>query len=266
MIEEPPAVNALRGKTAVFSGLSSEFAEPLIPALAGQGARLVLVDRDSDLVEQQVTALRARFTSVSGFVCDLSESAVHALARRIEAEFAPVDVLVTCPPDRLYQPTPDPGYAEFRALVADALDHAFLWSSAILPSMRIRQSGVIVHVTGLCGMGGWRGWVPAGAAFAAIHNLVQTLAIEVAEDGVRVNGLVPGVTETLARRIADNLPVEARDALDQRVPMKRWLTHDELAHALLYLVQPTSSYVTGERLVVDGGWDSWGRLYAAARS
>lgn len=261
-----PLMHTLRGRTAVFSGLSSEFAGPLLHALAGQGAGMVLVDPDSDLLEQRMTALRARFPSAKGFACGPSERAIHALVRHIEDEVGPVDVLVTCPPDRLYLPTPSPALSDFQTQIGNALDHAFLWSSAVLPSMRARRSGVIVHVTGLCGMGGWRGWAPAGAAFAAIHNLIQTLAIEYAEDGVRINGLVPGVTERLAQRIADSLPAEARDVLQQRVPMNRWLTYDELGNALLYLVQPASSYVTGERLVVDGGWDTWGRLYAAARS
>ncbi|MFN8379676.1 MAG: SDR family oxidoreductase [Anaerolineae bacterium] len=259
-------MHVLDGRTAVFSGLSSEFAGPLIMALASQGARLVLVDRESELIEQQVSVARAHAASVTGLVCKLSEGAIQALNRQIADEVGPVDVLVTCPPDRLYYPSPNPVYPEFRDWISDALDHAFLWSMAALPSMRTRRSGVIVHVTGLCGMGGWRDWAPAGAAFAGIHNLIQTLALEYAEDGVRINGLVPGVTETLAFRIADTLPAEKRDALHRRVPMSRWLTHGDLAHALLYLVQPSSSYVTGERLVVDGGWDSWGRLYAAARS
>jgi NAD(P)-dependent dehydrogenase (short-subunit alcohol dehydrogenase family) len=80
---------------------------------------------------------------------------------------------------------------------------------------------------------------------------------------VRINALVPGVTEGQAGRLA-----AARDrSLDDvrhRVPAGKFLPDDALGNALLYLVHPSSSYVSGEVLVVDGGWSMWGRLHAVA--
>lgn len=259
-------VNAFRSKTAIVSGLTSEYAGPLVHALLGQGARLALVESNADVLYDQLGGVRSPSGMVSGFVCDAAEASVRSAYTQIQARLGAADMLVTCPPARACRPTSAPDLATFRDIVSACLDHAFVWSLVVGADMRQRRTGVIVHVTGLSGLGGWRGWGPSGAAFAAIHNLVQSMALEYAADGVRVNGLIPGVTQSMAQAILEHTPTLDEARLMTRIPQGRWVSGEALGAALLYLVQPAASYVSGEMLTVDGGWDMWGRLYAAART
>jgi len=171
--------------------------------------------------------------------------------------FDGIDILVLCPS----RETEAPGGS-----LDDALRDVALvgrWTAAAADAMRRQGRGVIVHVTGLAGLGGWPGWESAGLGFAAIHNLVASTAVAVAPDGVRVNALVAGVTADLAAMIATQRGITL-DAVRARIPDGRFIDAEALGNALLYLVHDSASYVTGETLTVDGGWDVWGRLHAAA--
>ncbi len=169
------------------------------------------------------------------------------------------EIVVICPPQWTETPGPlDSSVAEaFTATIA----RAALWTSAAAAVMA--PGSVIVHITGLSGLGGWRGWHAAGAAFAGIHNLVRSFAVELAPRGVRVNALVPGISlaqgEVIAREIEQPL-----DAVRARIPVGEFMSEEAFGNSLIYLVHPSSSYVTGEILAVDGGWDIWGRLHAVA--
>lgn len=171
--------------------------------------------------------------------------------------FDGIDILVLCPS----RETEAPGGSLDAALREVAL--AGRWTADAAGAMRRRRRGVIVHVTGLAGLGGWPGWEAAGLGFAAIHNLVASTAVKVAADGVRVNALVAGVTADLAAAIAADRGITL-EAVRARIPDGRFVDAAALGNALLYLVHDSASYVTGETLTVDGGWDVWGRLHAAA--
>jgi NAD(P)-dependent dehydrogenase (short-subunit alcohol dehydrogenase family) len=170
---------------------------------------------------------------------------------------AEVDILVTCPSPA----TQVPG-GTLHEVMADVA-RVERWTADAGRAMQSRGGGAIVHVTGLSGLGGWPGWEASGAAFAAIHSLVGSFAVRLAGAGVRVNALVPGVSAELGATIAaaEKMPLETVRA---RIPSGRFLDAEALGHALLYLVHDSASYVTGEILAVDGGWDIWGRLHAAA--
>jgi len=170
---------------------------------------------------------------------------------------AALDILVLCPSAS----TARPG-GSVEVALADVARLA-RWTTDGATAMAARGGGVIVHVTGLAGLGGWPGWEAAGAAFAAIHGLVAGGAVRFAPGRVRINALVPGVTADLAAAIAGERGI-AVDAVRARIPAGRFVDAAALGNALLYLVHDSAGYVTGETLTVDGGWDAWGRLHAAA--
>lgn len=168
-----------------------------------------------------------------------------------------LDILVTCPSPA----TQAPGGSLDEALIDVA--NIQRWSAAAADTMRKRRSGVIVHVTGISGLGGWPGWEASAPAFAAVHNLTSATAVGLAREGIRVNALVPGITAELGATIAATTGLTL-DAVRARIPTGSFLSSESLGHALLYLVHDSASYVSGEILTVDGGWDIWGRLNAAA--
>ncbi len=246
----------LDNQWAVLIASPSELLVPLALALSEAGAALAVVN------EASVDAETLKQLRVTGTVTTYASQADLDLILNLRG--AP-DILVTLPPTPVVRPSLELTEADFRAVLEGSLIRAFRWSQAIGRRMVQAQSGVIVHVTGLSGLGGWPGWLPESAAFAGVHQLTHTLAVEWAKDHVRVNCLVPGVTEATREQIEDAPSAPSRDAILRRIPVGRTATSDDIAQALLYLVDPRSSYVSGEILRVDGGWDSWGRLYAAAK-
>jgi NAD(P)-dependent dehydrogenase (short-subunit alcohol dehydrogenase family) len=168
-----------------------------------------------------------------------------------------VDVLVTCPPVISHR-------APLAATLTAAVLPAEAWGARFLASCVTQaRPGVLVHLSGLAGLGGWPGWEAAGAAYAAINSLMRSTAVAFAPHGIRVNALVLGVDDALAQAIA---AASGRSIADicARIPARRLMPEAALANGLSYLVHPSSSYVSGEALVVDGGWDAWGRLPAMA--
>ena len=168
-----------------------------------------------------------------------------------------VDILVICAPAIA-------AGVSVTGAVSEVVGPAESWASRFAASRQSSGgSGVIVHVTGLAGLGCWPGWEAASVAYGALHSLVRSTAVALAPYGIRVNALVPGVDERLAREIAvaTGLPL---DDVRMRIPVQRFMPERALANALLYLVHESASYVSGEMLVVDGGWDIWGRLSAVA--
>jgi NAD(P)-dependent dehydrogenase (short-subunit alcohol dehydrogenase family) len=225
-----------------------------VRALAACGAAVIAVDRDTEQLADLDKA-------VDALACDMHETSVAELLARLEDDGGSIDIVVTCPPTTPY--THSTNVAELRQALALILEPAWAWTSAAASAMTSRRAGAIVHITGLSGLGGWRGQAANGAAFAAIHNMVRSFAVELAESEVRVNALAPGVDASEAHDIALSAGRTERE-VDERIPLRSPMPAAALADALIYLSHPSSTYVSGQVLAVDGGWSTWGRLHAVA--
>lgn len=244
---------ALSGQRGLLVGATSLHAPGLAQALRAAGADLTVAGPTPAALSQYAAPTLACGTNAR----DIAE-AIATLERDGRA----IDFLVIAPAPILEAPTgADP--SALTAAFATVVETASSWTSAMLPLMSARGAGVIVHVTGPSGLGGWPGWEAAGAAFAAVHNLVQSVAVGTAVAKVRVNALVPGLTEAQAQRVAAVIG-QPLDTVRRRIPAGTFLPERALGDALLYLLHPSSSYVSGEILTVDGGWSMWGRLHAVA--
>lgn len=243
---------------AILTHASSDLAPPLAAALLHDGMRLALVDADPDESQRPAAALKS--DQASHYSTHVNEESIRMTFQAILDHQGTPDVLVTCPAPPTVRPSIELTELDFRAALENNLLHAFLWSKVAAETMMKNGGGVIVHITGLSGLGGWKGWLAQSAAFGGIHQLVHTLAVEWAKSGVRVNALVPGITDSVVQQSG-----HSSEQLRQRIPMERLATEDDLGAALRYLVSPKASFVTGEILRVDGGWDIWGRLYAVAK-
>ena len=248
-------MQSLSGKRAVVVGVAGAYAAATVRALQAQGAAVAIVDSS----EKALRELAGRAAAEISLTCDGSEAGVAGAIAELDHRSHGIDILVTCPPPL----TETSGPVDVRLTHTTTLEPAFLWTVAAAKFMRPRHAGVIVHVTGLSGLGGWRGWDATGAAFAAIHNMTRSFALDLAADGLRVNVLVPGVSEALAEHIARSSG-QSLEAVRTRIPLGRFMSDEAFGNALVYLVHSSSSYVTGEMLTVDGGWDTWGRLHAVA--
>jgi NAD(P)-dependent dehydrogenase (short-subunit alcohol dehydrogenase family) len=256
-------MGVLDGQVAVLTASESEFDAPIVAMLAREGARLAVVVRPGADTRPLIAALPPGAIANFYEAGSDSDDVMYAV-KAIDGSLGTPGILVTLPVRPIVAPSAELSEADFRSVLDNTLVHAFLWSQSVGRLMRASKRGVIVHVTGLSGLGGWPGWLAEGAAYAGIHNLTHTLAVEWAKDGVRVNCLVPGVTDEALSAIVASPRAPTAEAVEERIPAERIATPKDIADALLYLVHPKSSFVSGEILKVDGGWDSWGRFYAVA--
>jgi NAD(P)-dependent dehydrogenase (short-subunit alcohol dehydrogenase family) len=131
------------------------------------------------------------------------------------------------------------------------LRHFFNLARVAGPHMAESRSGAIVTIASVSGLRSAPLHGPYGAAKAGLMSLVRTLAVELASDGVRVNAVAPG--SVLTPRVAALMTDERRAESAASIPLGRFATPDDIAHAVAFLASDLASYITGQTLVVDGG-------------
>jgi NAD(P)-dependent dehydrogenase (short-subunit alcohol dehydrogenase family) len=246
----------LDGMLALVAGATRPHGPACAAALRRAGARLALVDGEGESTGSLNLDCAESYTSRT------ADGSIEATLDQIEQRHGRVDVLVTCPgPATVVASVALRAEDLERALIANQM-LSFLWCRAVGRRMIAAGRGAIVNVTGLSGMGGWPGWLAQSMAFGAVHNLTHTLATEWTRYGVRVNCLVPGITERDLEDLLKTPEAPDRETVLRRIPLGRLATDEDLGKALIYLLQPAASFISGEILRVDGAWDVWGRYYA----
>lgn len=242
----------LRGKAALITGGGSGIGAGIAKRLAEQGAKVALLGRTREKLE----AVAADIVSAGGearvFPADVRDyAAVETAVNEAASAFGALDILVNSAAGNFLAPAASLSANGFRAVVDIDLCGTFNASRAAFAHLS-KTRGAIVSITAT------QAFVPtplqchAGAAKAGIEKLTRDLALEWGRMGVRVNAVAPGPiegTEGMARLA----PGEATEQLKKGVPLQRYGTIDEIADAVLYLVSPAGSYVTGATLLVDGG-------------
>ncbi|MGH1504780.1 MAG: SDR family NAD(P)-dependent oxidoreductase [Acidimicrobiales bacterium] len=242
----------LDGRVAVVTGSGQGIGRGIAWALADAGADVVLNARRVPDLEQTAAGVESRGRRaliVDGDIRDFSD----VLAERTIAEFGRLDIWVNNVGGsdendvHLLVDTPDD---IFRSQLELNLTSAFQGARAA--AAHFGDEGVIVNITSGAGTRGSPYTGPYAAAKAGLINLTQTLALELAERGVRVNAVSPGPVPTEA--YLEVLGVEDElDALTRTIPLGRLGTPDDIASAVLYLASPAASWVTGQHLLVAGG-------------
>jgi 2-keto-3-deoxy-L-fuconate dehydrogenase len=244
----------LQGRVAVITGAASGIGAAAARAMAARGARIVGVDRDRVALDALCASLPDAF-ALSGDVGD--EETVAAHARELAARVGPPDILVTAAGWSTGKNVVDSTLRDWNAVLATNLTGTFLWCRAALPAMIARRRGAIVLVGSQLAFAGGRSNAPYLASKGAVVALARSMALDHAQDGVRVNVVVPGAIDTplLQRAFARSQDAEtARARSVARHPLGRLGQAEEVARAILFLAGDDSSFTTGSCLMVDGGW------------
>jgi citronellol/citronellal dehydrogenase len=229
-------------RVAVVAGGGSGIGRGCALKLATLGYHVVLVGRDSAKLDTVVKEIADAGGSAAAFPGDVRNWDRMAELQASVAEQG-VDLLVNSAGGQFFAPTAEISKNGWHAVVDTNLSGTFYLCRHLYPSLKKRGGSIVTMVANM-----WR--VPApnlahsGAARAGIVNLTRTLALEWARDGIRVNAISPGVTDTPA--LSERFRKRA-----EKVPLGRIGTVDDMVEAVLYLAK--ASYVTGEVLTVDGG-------------
>jgi NAD(P)-dependent dehydrogenase (short-subunit alcohol dehydrogenase family) len=162
-----------------------------------------------------------------------------------------VDVLVNCAAVRLRAPLVEISAGDFAEVLRVNLVGAFVLTKAVVPAMRRRGGGSIVHLGSALGSVAAPDFAPYVASKGGLHLLARAAAVELVQDEIRVNVVAPGTIDTT---IGLGVPEFRRHLLKHRIPIGRAGHVDDIAAACLYLASDASRYVTGAILAVDGGW------------
>ena len=226
--------------------------------LAAAGARVVLAARREALLHDVARGIREAGGEALVLRCDVArEEEIDALVQRAHAAFGPVDVLVNNAGFTTIVPAESQTLADWRNHLDVMLTGSFLCAQRFGREMLSAGRGSVINVASMLGVVG-SGQVRQ-AAYAAAKggqvNLTRELAAQWARRGVRVNALAPGWFPT---EMTDDMFHDERSMrwLRNRTPMGRGGQLSELAGPLLFLASDASSFVTGQVLVVDGGWTS----------
>lgn len=241
------------GKSAIVTGAGRGIGLGIARCLAGQGAQVLLVDRDHDLLAKAVQVLGAEGGQVQGFAADVSKAAdMRRAAEAAISAFGQIDIL--CPNAAVFDSSPLVTMPEelWDRLLTINLKGVFLSVQACLPHMMARRYGRIVVTSSITGN---RTAIGNMAHYAAskggINGFVKAAAIELARHGITINAVEPGhvMTEGAAPQYDDAF----KAAVEAFIPMGRFGLPEDIGKAVLYLASDDANYVTGQTVTVDGG-------------
>ncbi|WP_342362020.1 glucose 1-dehydrogenase [Terrarubrum flagellatum] len=251
----------LEGAVALVTGAAQGIGRAIADALAANGARVIYTDRDGAGAKAAAEAApRGGCLSYSLDVTDRAgiESVIAAAARetrRIDILVNNAGIGVKADERKTIDEFPVEAWDK---MIAIDLTGVFLVSRAVIPHMKAQKSGRIINIASVLGLVPMRLQSSYVAAKAAVVNLTRSMALELAPDGILVNGIAPGSTATegwkswIHNARSEDTDLHAR--LLSHIPLARPATTEEIANGALFLAAPASSYITGHVLPIDGGW------------
>jgi NAD(P)-dependent dehydrogenase (short-subunit alcohol dehydrogenase family) len=245
----------LDGKVAIVTGGGRGIGRAIAQSLAEHGATVVIAGRDEATLAKALPELTAVSPRSAFHTLDVTrEDSVAALEAWVTARFGFAEILVNnAGINPFYRAAEHVTLGEWQQLIEVNLTGVFLCCRAFGVHMLANGAGSIINVTSVAGHVGLQKTTAYCAAKGGVEMMTRSLALDWSPKGVRVNTLAPGYVETdLTAGMRDH-PVLA-DRLRAKTPMGRFAAPSELAGAAVFLASPASSYMTGQSVVVDGGW------------
>jgi NAD(P)-dependent dehydrogenase (short-subunit alcohol dehydrogenase family) len=220
------------------------------------GHRVALIDIDGPTLEATVAAF-ADERKVIGLHADVSKpDQVQWAFLEIDRRLGRVDALVNNAGVAVFKPILETSYEEWRHVLGTNLDGAFLCTQACAPLMKRSGGGAVVNIASISGLRASTLRVAYGTSKAALIHLTKQQAVELGNVGIRVNAVCPGPVETEMAKLVHSVAIRS-DYYDA-IPQGRYGTTEEVARAVGFLCGPDASFVNGQYLSVDGGFDAAG--------
>lgn len=248
---------SLQGKTALVTGSARGLGFEIAAGLAAQGARVILNGRQPEALEAGVAALRARGAQVGPWMFDISDTeGMPAAFEELCSLIGPIDILVNNVGMRDRRGIFDFTRADvLKMLETNLVGPMMLCREVAARLIAIQRPGRLINITSIAGPLSNAGDATYTAAKGGLAALTRALAADLGVHRITVNGVAPGffATETNEGFVAD---AAVAQMLERRTSLGRWGQPHEIAGAVAFLASEAASYVTGEIITVDGGYQS----------
>ncbi len=241
---------------AVVTGGARGIGLAIAQRFLSQGHRVALLDIDGETLSRTAVMLNDA-DHVLAIHCDVSKpEQVKAAVADVVATFGRIDALINNAGVAVFKPILETSFEEWRYVMGTNLDGAFLCSQACAPVICKSGGGSIVNIASISGLRASTLRVAYGTSKAAIIQLTKQQAVELGNVGIRVNAIAPGPVDTEMSKLVHSVAIRS-DYYDA-IPLNRYGTTDEIASAALFLCSDAASFVNGQVLAVDGGFDAAG--------
>lgn len=256
--------NLLQGKTAVITGAASGIGLAIAQCFAEHGAHVVVSDIREDAASESAKSLNERGLSSVGFAADVSEEKdLKRLVDFADQSFGSVDIWVNNAGLQYVSHLEEFPVEKYRLMIDVMLIGPFMATKYVFPYMKRQQQGRILNIASINGLIGFAGKAAYNSAKHGVIGLTKVAALEGASFGITVNALCPGYVDTplVRNQLADlarNRGAAPEQVLEEviypLVPQRRLLQPEEVAHYALFLVSEHGRSVTGQAVVIDGGY------------
>ena len=240
------------GKTVIVTGASQGIGAGAARAFLDKGYNVVATSRN--VTKSKDLPASPRLALVDGDIGDASVAA--KVSETAISKFGSIDALVNNAGIAVFAPLLETSDEDWDRVLAVNLTGPFLCTKAAAPLMREHGGGAIVNITSISAVRASTLRSAYGTSKAGLAHLTKQLAVELASLGIRVNGVAPGPVETAMAK-AVHTP-EIRADYHDAIPLNRYGLEEELAEAVFFLCSDRASYITGQILAVDGGFDAAG--------
>jgi 3-hydroxybutyrate dehydrogenase len=254
----------MKNKVVFITGAAGGIGLRIARLFATEEAFVIISDADKKKLDDSVTNLRSEELKVSGYVCDVTdETQIKTAIDETIKTYGRIDILINNAGLQYVSPVEDFPTDKFELLIKVMLVAPFLTAKHVFPFMKQQRSGRIINMASINGLVGFAGKAAYNSAKHGVIGLTKVLALEGALFNITANAICPGYVDTdlVRNQLADiarvrKFPVEKvlEEVIFPLVPQKRLLTTDEIAHYALFLAGENAAGITGQAVVIDGGY------------